>query len=842
MLSGSLFGQLQLIEEDSGVTGFGLALRKLPTVGSVLYITAHPDDEDNALMAEMSRGDGYRTGLMSLTRGDGGQNEIGPELFEQIGVLRSEELMSMHRWDGAQQFFSRAFEFGYSFSVEETLQKWGREEILEDIVRVIRQFRPWIILSLNPGGPGGGQHHQASAQLAAEAFRLAGDPGQFPNQIEEGLRPWRPYRLFQAMGPGMGRMGSGGDVRIDLSGYDPLLGETYAEFGARARSNHRSQGMNVLPRPGPWFATFFLANSTVDSFDIKDSFFDQIDVSLQALSALDPELDSSVILLDGYVNWANEAFSRSDYPSAVKAVMTGLDYVRRMRSTTNNPEVQFLLDQKEKDFLAAAERGHFVTFNVFARSGSDGLVVPGEEVEVEVHFYNRSKIPLTVESTDLMMPDGWEIVEQRTLDHSTVFKVRVPDDAPVSKPYWFRDNPQVDRFSVNDGMTGTEPYSPPPIRARVQYRSQGVDASVEAPAVFRWFDAAFGIERRAELSVVPKLSVGVEPSIAVIRQGSAEPKQFKVRVRSSFAGPVSATLRLEVPAGWTVSPASSVLSFSYENETRTAGFTVRPSARAKAGDYQVEASAEVDGRTYRAGFHPIDYSHIQTRYFYSPATAQVAVMNVSVAPQLKVGYVMGVGDEVGIATEQLGASVTYLTEDDLSSGDLSVYDTIVTGVRAYLNREDLISNNQRLLDYVRAGGNLVVQYNKYEFLRAQFAPYPLDIGRPHDRVTVEESPVEVLIPSHKLLTSPNRIEEKDWEGWVQERGLYFLGTWDERYTPLLELKDPWPYNADPKRGALVVADYGKGTYVYTGLAFFRQLPAGVPGAYRLWANLISAGK
>ena len=836
-----VLAQLPPIPQDTGVSGFGLALRRLSTTGTVLCITAHPDDENNALMALLSRGKGYRVGLLTVTRGDGGQNEIGPELFQSLGVLRSAELASVHRFDHVRQFFTRAYEFGYSFSVEETFQKWGRDEILADIVRVIRTFRPTVVLTLSPTGTGGGQHHQASAQLAAEAFQKAGDPTCFPEQISEGLRPWRPLRLFQSRGPGMAGREVGGDVRIQLDDFDPLLGETYAEFGAQARSRHRTQGMNVLPQPGPMSTSYYLASSLVDSSHLSSSFFDQIDTSLDTLADHDPGLESSVTLLEGYVNWGAESFSRADYGSALKAVMTGLESIRKMKTTTLDPEALFLLEQKEKDFLGAAEKGAFVDADALVTGRSNGTVTPGESVQARVRCFPRTNLPVQLLGVDLSTPEGWTVEPDGATDHAWDFKITVPADAQLSGPYWSLDHPGVDRYSVEPGFTGTEPWRPPFVTARIRYRIYGVEGVCLRTLRYRWFDPEYGLVRRMGLKVVPRFSVEMSPNLAVIPIGQPKNQVFEVTVRKEGPGAASSELRLRGAAGWTVSPVAVSLQFGEEPEVQVRRFTVSPPARLRSDQVHIEAVLRCDGQEYTRGVQWISYSHIQPRVRLNPSSSTLDTFDVKLPPGLKVGYITGVGDGVGEATKQLGADVTFLTRQDLEFGNLNRFDVIVTGVRAYLNRDDLIANNQRLLDYVRQGGHMVVQYNKYEFLARQFAPYPLTIHRPHDRVTVEESPVKVLVPSHPIFERPNRIGESDWGGWVQERGLYFLGEWDSHYTPLLELRDPWPYNDQPKRGSLVVADYGKGTYIYTGLAFFRQLPAGVPGAYRLWANLLSYG-
>ena len=864
-LFAAVLAQPQTIEEDQGVSGFGLALRKLPSIGALLYITAHPDDENNAVFAKLSRGQGIRTGLLTLTRGDGGQNEIGPELFEALGILRTEELMAVHRFDGAEQFFTRAYEFGYSFSVEETLEKWGKEEILNDIVRVIRQFRPHVLVSLHPEGAGGGQHHQASARLAAQAFQLAGDPRSFPRQIsEEGLRPWQPLRLYQAsgVGPSIGQPGDhraeGPGVTVDLGSYDPLLGETYAEFGARARSNHRSQGMNFL-LPISLLATDFYRladgtvpsqDATVPSQDVNQDFFEGIDVSLPGLARYDPETDGPLRKIAEHIDRAQSAYQYSQYRLAAAEVMSGLELIRKLQRSTQHEEVLFFLRKKEEDFLKAATKGHFIDFEAVLKEARDGTVVPGEEFPVEVVFISRPSGLATVQDFQILGPPGWKIRVEKRTPFSAVFQVQVPFDAKYSQPYWYRASSRIDRFAARPGFQGVEPVTPPVLVARAQYQASGTGAWVETPVQYRWFNADSAKERRMEVKVVPRVSVSLWPTLSIVGRpylkGTPPPasvtKDFQFTLQNHSPGPTSCRVRLEAPAGWRIEPPKQVLNFRFENEQRSAGFRVHIPPDLGQETFALRAVAESEDTAYEQGYQTIAYHHIQTRHLYHPSSATVKAIDVRVPGELQVGYVMGVGDQVAAATEELGATVTYLEDEDLASENLGRFDVIVTGIRAYLNRRDLVANNHRLLEYVQEGGHLVVQYNKYEFNETQYGPYPAQINRPHDRITAENSPVKVLLPDHSLFHWPNQITEKDWEGWVQERGLYFLGQWDERYQPLLELQDPWPYNNQPKRGALVLASYGKGTYLYTGLGFFRQLPEGVAGAYRLWANIISLGK
>jgi len=829
-----------VIDEDQGLTGFGLALRKLGTTGSILYLTAHPDDENNAALAWMSRGLGLRGALMSLTRGDGGQNEIGPELFEALGVLRTEELASIHRMDGFRQYFSRAFEFGYSFNVEETFQKWGREEIVSDIVRLLRLFRPMIVITLSPEGTGGGQHHQASALLALEAYRRAGDPSQFPEQIREGLRPWQPVRLFQAGSVGMGGADSSAQVRVQLGGFDPLLGETYGEFGARARGHHRSQGMNVLPEPGPMSASFRLAENR-DGEQHPQGLFDGLQIGLDRISAEDPGLETSMRTLQTTISAAQTSFSASDTSGALKAVVEGLRQVRKALAATGNPEALFLLQQEESDFQEACEKGLYVAADAQAVGSRDGKVAPGEEFRTRVRFSTRSDVPVDLIDISLSAPTGWTVAPEQSSENTRFFTVRVGADAEYSGPYWYRPSKQVNRFATKPGFSGIEENAPPPLLARIRYRVLGEEVLLERPIEFRRFNPSTGLDSWAELRVVPEISTTVSPHLALVRLDAPHPLRFEVKATNEWPGSRQAKLLLEVPDGWTVEPEEAELLFSFENEVRSLRFTVTPQKDLKPGALQVKVVAVTGGRESSASVEEIEYPHIRARQRVETASASIRVLDARIPEGLRVGYIMGVGDDVGEATAQLGAGLTYLDEQELNYGDLDRFDVIVTGVRAYWARPDLIAANQRLLDYVRRGGHLVVQYNKYEYLEHQYAPYPLKIRSPHDRVTVEESPVKVLVPGHPVFNLPNRIDSGDWDGWVQERGLYFLGEWDSHYQPLLELQDPWPYNNEPKRGALVVAKYGSGSYIYTGLAFFRQLPEGVPGAFRLWANLISLG-
>ena len=839
----------ETVQEDQGVTGFGLALRKLGTVGSVLYVTAHPDDENNALLVKLSRGQGFRTGLLTLTRGDGGQNEIGPELFEALGVLRTQELMTIHRYDGAEQFFTRAFEFGYSFSVEETLEKWGEEEILRDMVHVIRSFRPQVMISLSPEGTGGGQHHQTSARLAAKAFRLAADPNRFPDQLGDELRPWQALRLFQTSLPGQKKSKDPSEivtVAVDLGTYDRLLGESFAEFGARARGNHRCQGMNVLPDPSPSMALLRLADQVLDLKPTGASLFEDLDLSLRSISVHDSKLKDGLGQLEKLVSKSQEAYRHSNYSAATETLSQGLELVRKLKGSTKHPEARFLLESKQSDFVLALEKGHFLYFDSILVDKRDGTLVPGEEFEVATRFRAPEGSSLSMDRVYLLQDsqvfgDSTRLEDSRESSGSIRSKMTVPPDSEPTQPYWYRSDPAINRFSTQEGFQGTEAVSPPFLKARLEFRSGGVPVVVERPVRYRWFDAELGRARESEIQIVPELSVVLKPTVRIVAPGKTREKEFQVTVRNNRPGKIQARVFLEISPDWAPDPLVHQLQFNQENESIAVIFRVRVPEGVEPGEYPVQARAESGGETYSLGYQVIDYHHIQTRHLYRPAKAVIKAFPLNL-PRIKVGYIMGVGDEVGKATEELGLEVTYLDRESLAVGDLGAFDVIVTGVRAYLNREDLRAFNHRLLQYVSDGGHLVVQYNKYEFNQAQYGPYPSKIDRPHDRVTDEDSPIRILEPDHPIFVSPNKLTDEDWQGWVQERGLYFWGEWDPQYQPLLELQDPWRYNREAKRGSLLIAQYGTGTYVYTGLSLFRQLPAGVPGAFRLWVNLLSLGQ
>jgi LmbE family N-acetylglucosaminyl deacetylase len=925
------------LDDEQGHVALGLVLRHLVNTGIFMHTTAHPDDENNGLLVMLNRGQGYRTALATATRGNGGQNEIGPEIFEALGVLRTGELAALHRFDGAEQYFTRAVDFGYSFGIDETFEKWGREEITADYVRLIRTIRPDVIVTLPPTGNAGGQHHMASAVITRDAYKLAGDPAKFPDQIKEGLRPWQPKKLYHlaAFGfpgepPPVGRV-----IRVNSGVYDSLLGKTYNEIGTEARSMHKCQGMGQLlslPAPASAFASSYqLVETTVPGQMQKDesSLFDGVDTSIHGLTrfagARAPrDLADGLTVISNATQSAERAFETMNDEATLKPLQDGLFAVRVLRRTLRSLplddggkfEIDFRLRQKEGEFQQAIVLAHGVKIEALA---DDGIVVPGQPVKVNVIVANRGNGDIAIKNVKFDGFDGDTSCAMTAFSGggfffpganrrpaapevamSTVRKdqvahceptLSIPADAPVDEPYWHRKG-EEGRYTFDDDAPFGLPMRPTPFYVQVTMTLPGGEEVIHGlPVQHRYEGDIFSGEKRSDLLVVPAFSVRVTPQVAIVpesairstpaRQTVARPdgratqapasgarpagrgappvspapsarvaaaadapipdREIRVTVLNDTTGPADTSVKLELPRGWSATPGEQPVKFSRSDESQTVRFSVKPSSSVGAGEFHVKAIVSADGKSYRRGFEVIEYPHIKRYHIYDDADAMLKVINVRTPSDLSIGYVMGVGDQVPPAIEQLGAKVQLLTAEDLAWGDLSRFTAIVTGVRAYERREDLRANNSRLLDYVFKGGTMIVQYNKFEFNDAQYGPYPAKVSS--NRVTDENAPVKIAAAHTPLLTTPNEIGEAAWKNWVQERGTYFLAEdKDSRYHDDVQMEDNFPYNKGMKTGALVEASYGKGHWVYVGLGLWRQLPVGTDGAYQILANLISLGK
>jgi LmbE family N-acetylglucosaminyl deacetylase len=832
------------VAEDRGAMGLSQALKRLDVVASVLHTGAHPDDENSALLAWLARGQGVRTAYLSATRGEGGVNLVGTELFEALGVIRTEELMAARRLDHAEQFFTPNYEFGFSKSADDTFTKWSHDQILGDYVRIIRYFRPEIIISRFTGTPKDGHgHHQVSGIITQEAFKAAADAKQFP----EYGKPWQAKKLYLN--------GFGNDqndrnnqaapaapvgIPINVGEFDADLGRSYNEIAAEGRSKHRSQGQGSAQEHGPRQTRLQLVQKTINVPD-DAPLFTGVLYKLPDLAQSEPGLSADFAGLEQRVVAIRQKTNLARPADIVPDLTAALKELQRIKAKSMNEHVRFLLEKKEDDFQEAVQLAAGLVVDVLV---SDDTVVPGQEFNLTISVTNGGpySFPDLHAVTDL--PAGWtasydsatgSLSPGQRLDQK--YKIKVSDTADFTQPYWLRQPRRGDRFVWPTTAAGSIPEDQPllPTRAEVSY--QGTTIVMKKLAEFRRVDHIYG-EQRTLLKVVPALSVTVSPQIAIVPLKGNRQKEFTVTLENQNPTAVNAEVGLVMPPGWSVMPVSRNVNLTQQGEKASLQFmvTVPPAA----GDFVIQAVAKSGNQELKSGYTSVAYPHIETRYIYSPAQSKVDVLDVATTVS-SVGYIEGTGDAVPEALKQLGINVTVLSPKDIATADLSKFPAIVLGVRAYAVRDDLRAYNKRLLDYVAGGGTLVAQYNRgNEVGNLQIGPYPftmLNVNENNaDRVTHEDAPVKILDPSNALLNVPNKITESDFDGWIDERGTYFLKNWDAKYVPLLETHDP----GEPAReGGLVVGKYGKGTYVYTGLSFFRELPAGVKGAYRLFANFVS---
>lgn len=822
--------------ELSGSAQARLALDRLNVVGSVLMIAAHPDDENTALLAYLARGRKVRTGYLSLTRGEGGQNLIGPEQGDELGIIRTQELLAARRIDGAEQFFTRAIDFGFTKTPQECFEKWGRDKILSDVVWVIRRFQPDVIILRFSGTPRDGHgQHQASAILGREAFTAAADPKRFPEQLK-WVEPWQAKRLM--WNPGAFTKEQREEVEkmpnrimVDPGDYDPILGHSYAEIAGMSRSMHRSQGMGAAERKGSakdYLITQAGPVATKDIFDGIDTSWDRVPggtalarVTAEAARTFDPE-------------------------NPVKTVPLLLKAEKLMAElkgpAQNDPPQNSMIERKQRELSDAIAlcSGLWLdaTSNKFA-------VTPGGSLKFDATAINRDHMAVEVKSIEIegISPSATKDKFGGVLPFNEpkvyAFTTAVGDHAALSQPYWLVEPKQGDTYSIPNQLDVGLPENPPLYEAHFHLQVESQDVEVVRPVEYRYIERAQG-ELTRPVIVEPPVALQWSQSAILFPNGS--PKAVELQVEANVAKAIG-EVQIHTPPGWRISSQSGDFDLMSSGEQGQITFQLTPPSDSTQG--ALSATARIGNENVSTSMETISYPHIPTQVLFPPASAKLVRADVRLLSK-NIGYVMGAGDEMPEALRQMSAQVTLLSAEDLAAGNLDRFDAIVTGVRAYNVRSDLRANEGRLLDYVRNGGTLIVQYNVAEGgnpfggdtnILANIGPYPITTGR--DRVTVEESPVEFLHPESPLLHHPNEITERDFDGWIQERGLYFASKWDNHYLPLFETHDPME---KPLTGVTLYTPFGKGAYIFTAFSWFRELPAGVPGAFRIFANFLSAGK
>jgi len=858
---------------DSREFQFRELLRQLSTTARLMHTTAHPDDEDGGMLTLEARGKGADVLLLTLTRGEGGQNRMGGNLLDSLGVLRTLELLAADRYYGVEQRFTRVADFGFSKTPAETFEKWqGHGAALADMVRVIRTFRPEVLISRFRGTEQDGHgHHQASGILTYEAFHAAADPTRFPEQIKEGLPAWQVKKLY------VGNLRSpnssvplGPDaytLQLNTAAEDSLLGSSYAQFAMQGLKHQLSQGAGSwsIP-PGPRFGYYKLVETVLPQrSEHEQDFFDGIDTTLPGLAAKlgdaenrFPELRRELLRMKKDVELAGAAASMADAAAplldgyeAAQALLARLAQPGVRLAPLEKTELRTALTSKREQFGRAAALALGLSLQATVQQPES---IPGGFMAVRGGTFS---VTLEVKSAppalhrgrfDLEAPKGWQTTRVDAASWpwpAAHFLVTVASDAPYSRPCITRKGERQTVYTVANDACAVMPLPVPVLRAMLTYSFAGHQGRLEVPVEVN-FAQEDGTSARRPLAVGPKFSVAASPATRIVRGNQPIPFVAEFSAVASLNAGSKFTFEALAPGGWMVKPVSEHVSPSPCPHAASTGVGKRVSCRFEialpqqtpGGQYSASGAVEQDGLRYAEGYTLITRPDLGSAFYYAPANITVSTIDVRLPEGLKVGYAMGSGDEIPEILTQLGLNLKLVSDEELAAGDLAGYGTIVLGIRAYDTREAVRRWNRRLLDYVSAGGTLVVQYNSgtAEFNTGNFTPYPAELGR--ERVTDEDAPVALPAPDSSILHYPNRIVASDFQGWVQERGLYFMARWDPRFQPLLESHDP---GEGPLSGGLLAAPYGKGLYLYTGYSFFRQLPAGVPGAVRLFVNLVSAG-
>jgi LmbE family N-acetylglucosaminyl deacetylase len=892
----------QPLRVDRGSSALQQSLRKLATRASLMMIVAHPDDEDGGMLTYESRGQGASVALLTLNRGEGGQNIMSNDLWDQLALVRTQELLAAGRRYGVDQYFTRVADFGFSKTLDEALSVWGHDRVLYDVVRAIRLNRPLILTAVFVGGitDGHGQH-QVSGEMAQEAFKAAGDPNVFPDQIKAGLLPWNPLKVyarvpsFSISPKGMYDYATGkwAPVRfydyvsgksidavptttlsINEGAYDPALGSSYIQLAREGLGQQKSQnGGTGIPLSGSFDVQYHRYGSRVASADKEHSYFDGIDTSIAGIASLakgqHPFLITGLREIAASVDQATRTFSPSQPAKVVPLLAAGLKQtqllMQKVTASTLSSEEKYNINHeltvKVAQFNSAIVEALGVTLTAVVAPaspdrGRSGFVtdvqdtfataVPGQSFGVIAYLTNPSAVAIQVQSVSLRStePGDWHIAANTPL-HGAIqanqrqaaeFRVTVPLDAAVTRACFHRKDVGQPYYDLDSVACLDHPLPLYPLEAWVEFTVDGVNVrSGQAVQTAQHVVGRGGVYE--PLLIVPAISVAATATAGIIPLGEQKPAMVNVRVRSNVKASAPTEVHLDLPPGWQSSPQSAPFTAHKEGEEQILSFAVTPRDLG-AASYPIASIAEYQGHPYTQGYETVGYPGLRPYNFYPSAPYKLVGVDVKLAPGIKVGYVMGTGDDVPQSLESMGVVVHLLQRADINTGDLSAYDVIVLGIRAYAARPELASSNGRLLDYVKRGGVLIVQYNSREYDH-NYGPYPTSLTGDPEKVVDEGDPVAILQPESPLLSWPNRITPVDFQGWVEERGHSFMHSWDPHYQALTETHDP---GQDQQKGGLLYARYGKGAYVYVAYALYRQLPEGIPGAYRLFANLLSLPK
>jgi LmbE family N-acetylglucosaminyl deacetylase len=890
---------------DRGSVGLSQTLQKLHTRASLAMITAHPDDEDGGMLTYESRGQGVDTTLLTLNRGEGGQNVMTGDYWDQLGTLRTQELLAAGNYYGVHQYWTRVADFGFSKTIEEALKTWGEERVLYDVVRVIRMQRPLVVTSVFAGNVSDGHgQHQVAGYMAQRAYAMAGDPKVFPDQIKAGLMPWSPLKVYARVP--FARVSEKGiydyatghyapvrfrnyvdntwiegvpstTVEIPSGNYDPVLGLSYMQLSRQGLNEQKTQNGGVaIPLPRAFSTPYHLYASRVSASAKEKTFFDGIDTTLTGIASYAPKdqqaawreklnaLNTTVESAIHEFNAANPAAIAPVLAKGLSQVNALLDELAKSKLPADdcyNMTHELKLKQQQFNLALQQSLGLTMMANTIEGSGAPArvgpfgdmstqlptsqTVVPGTKVGVAVHVADQGTQPVVLSEVKVISEagDGFTMTPRSSASHQLapggttdeILDVAVPRTAELTRPYFSRPNLEQSYYNINDPRYLNLPTRPYPLlaTATVNYH----DVAITLSGVVQTVDRVNGQGPVLEpLLIAPAISLSVSPYAGVVALNNAS-IELHVEVHSSVKGPAKGTVRLDLPAGWKSTPEVADFATRREGEDQNLTFRVQPQ-NVETKPYIITAVAEFNGQKFTQGFQTVGYPGLRPYPHYRPATYRATAVDVKTAPDLKIGYVMGTGDDVATSLDDIGIHPTMLSAGEIASADLSHYDAIVLGIRAYAARPELRTFNNRLLEYVHNGGTVIVQYQTQEYDH-NYGPYPLSLSSDPEKVVEEDNKVQILVPNDPVLNWPNKITTADFDHWVEERGHGFMRSWDPHYVALTEMHDT---DQDPQKGGLLYARYGKGAYVYLSYAFFRQMPDGVPGSFRIMANLLSMAK